>query len=226
MNNNFDISQISKGIQLGIKEGTVSVPNLLLKYYKKLNLSEVEVMMIIHILSFKEKDHKDFPTLEEIQFRMSVSPDQVIYFMQKMMKDGILNIDDQIDPVSGMQSERYNLEALNEKLIDCYVDDILMSDSDELDHNKIESQDESNLFSVFEKEFARPLSPMELETISGWIDQDQYKEELILAALKEAVFAGKVHFRYIDRILLDWSRNRVFTAQQAKDYSQRFRGAR
>ena len=67
---------------------------------------------------------------------------------------------------------------------------------------------------------------MELETISNWLDKDMYKEELIMTALKEAVFAGKVHFRYIDRILLDWSRNRVSTVDQAKEYSQRFRQSR
>ncbi|MGV2794869.1 DnaD domain protein, partial [Clostridium perfringens] len=84
-------------------------------------------------------------------------------------------------------------------------------------------EQERNLFVIFEKEFARPLSPMECETISGWGDQDGYAEELILLALKEAVFAGKVHFRYIDRILLEWSRNRVKTAADAKAYTQRFR---
>ncbi len=79
-----------------------------------------------------------------------------------------------------------------------------------------------NIYTTIEKEFARPLTPMELETISGWLDKDMYKEELIMTALKEAVFAGKVHFRYIDRILLEWSRNRVATVDQAKEYSQRF----
>ncbi|MNI65967.1 DNA replication protein DnaD [compost metagenome] len=80
------------------------------------------------------------------------------------------------------------------------------------------------MFVIFEKEFARPLSPMECETISVWVDQDGYPDELILLALKEAVFAGKVHFRYIDRILLEWSRNRVKTVEDAKAYIQRFRG--
>ncbi len=69
------------------------------------------------------------------------------------------------------------------------------------------------------------MSPMEYETITSWVDQDRYLEELILLALKEAVFAGKVHFRYIDRILLEWSRNRVRNAQDAKEYAQRFRGS-
>ncbi|MNW65911.1 DNA replication protein DnaD [compost metagenome] len=87
-----------------------------------------------------------------------------------------------------------------------------------------EAEESRNLFSIFEKEFGRPLSPMECETISGWVDQDRYPEELILLALKESVFAGKVHFRYIDRILLEWARNRVKNAQDVKNYSQNFRG--
>lgn len=87
----------------------------------------------------------------------------------------------------------------------------------------VPEKEERNLFTIFEKEFGRPLSPMELETISGWVDADRYPDELILLALKEAVFAGKLHFRYIDRILLEWSRNRVRTAQDAKAYTQKFR---
>lgn len=32
---------------------------------------------------------------------------------------------------------------------------------------------------------------MELETISGWLDKDQYKEDLIMTALKEAVLPAR-----------------------------------
>jgi len=85
-------------------------------------------------------------------------------------------------------------------------------------------QETTNLYSIFEQEFARPLSPMEYETITGWIERDQYPEPLIVLALKEAVFAGKVNFRYIDRILLEWQRNSIRTVEQAKAYAQRFRG--
>ncbi|MNW53639.1 DNA replication protein DnaD [compost metagenome] len=100
------------------------------------------------------------------------------------------------------------------------------AETGQLNHAPAPTKDEQerNLFVIFEKEFARPLSPMECETISVWVDQDGYPDELILLALKEAVFAGKVHFRYIDRILLEWSRNRVKTVEDAKAYIQRFRG--
>lgn len=64
---------------------------------------------------------------------------------------------------------------------------------------------------------------MEFESITGWLDKDGHPEALILAGLKEAVFAGKVHFRYIDRILLEWQRNRITSVEQAKEHSQKFR---
>ncbi|MFC5467717.1 DnaD domain protein [Cohnella suwonensis] len=83
-----------------------------------------------------------------------------------------------------------------------------------------------SLFSQFEQEFGRPLTPMEYETITSWLDQDQYADELIRFALKEAVFAGKLHFRYIDRILLEWSRNRVTNVEEARLHAQKFRTGR
>ena len=48
-----------------------------------------------------------------------------------------------------------------------------------------------NLFQLFEREFGRPLSPMECETLTQWLDEDGHPEVLIVAALREAVFCGK-----------------------------------
>jgi len=61
----------------------------------------------------------------------------------------------------------------------------------------------NNIFVKFEKEFGRPLSPMELEIINGWLN-DNMNEELVLCALKEAVYNGVNNMRYIDKILYEW----------------------
>jgi DNA replication protein len=130
-----------------------------------------------------------------------------------------------IDPDSGIQYEHYNVTGVYERLADACADYSRSSRLDKLNADILEpNSPETNLFVLFEKEFGRPLSPMECETISGWLDQDKYPEPLILTALKESVFAGKVHFRYIDRILLEWNRNRIQTPEEAKEYAARFRG--
>lgn len=216
--------EVYRGLLIGMKEGTVSVPHLLLKYYHKLKLSELEVMLFIQLIAFKEKEQKDFPTIEEIQLRMTAGADKVIAALQRLMKEGLLTIDENIDPATGIRYERYNLNPMLEKISACWSEELPPSALPKvIAAHKKEGKD---IFTIFEKEFARPLSPMECETISSWLDQDKYEQELILGALKEAVFAGKVHFRYIDRILLEWSRNRVFTVEQAKEYTQKFRSAR
>lgn len=218
-----EVKRLEEGLLAGLLEGTVTIPHLFFKFYPALNLNETEAMLLLHLMTFVEKEKKEFPTIEEIQQRMAAKPEQVIKALQKLLKEEWITIDEEIDPITQIQYERYNLNGIMKKLAAVWADQL----KEELSKQRgSASGSGKDIFSIFENEFARPLTPMELETISGWLDQDEYKEELILMALKEAVFAGKVHFRYIDRILLEWSRNRVFTVEQAKEHAQRFRGSR
>ncbi|MBD0380536.1 DnaD domain-containing protein [Paenibacillus sedimenti] len=217
--------QLEAALLIGVREGSVAVPTLLLKHYRALKLNEIEVMTLIQLISFWEKEKNDFPTIEEIQSRMSASPDQVIASLQKLLHEQFITIDEDTEASTGIRLERYNLSQLYQKLAHHVIEQEMaaLTAARPPIHADAAAKD---IFTTFEKEFARPLTPMELETISGWLDKDMYREELILTALKEAVFAGKVYFRYIDRILLEWSRNRVATVEQAKEYSQRFRQSR
>ncbi|NQX64836.1 DnaD domain-containing protein [Paenibacillus alba] len=217
--------QIEAALLASFQEGSVGIPLLLLKHYRALDVSEIEVMTLIHLISFLEKEKKDFPTTDEIQARMSASPDQVISSLQKLIHEQFIMIDEDIEASTGIRSERYNLTPLYRKLAKRVAEEQL-AEAANARQPVIVDENAKNIFTTFEREFARPLTPMELETITGWLDKDMYKEDLILTALKEAVFAGKVHFRYIDRILMEWNRNRVATVDQAKEYSQRFRQSR
>lgn len=224
----------------GLMEGMVPVPLALLRTYKQMNLSETEVMLLIHLLAYTQVERIDFPTMEEIGARMSVPKEEVAKLLEKLLKEGWFTIEEGQYASTDIRFERYDMRPLYEAL----AAQILSNGDEDLrtrtplaqsgrpfagqaktfDHTAGAEAAPNDLYSIFEREFARPLTPMELETITGWLEQDGYKEELILAALKEAVFTGKLYFRYIDRILLEWHRNRVSNAEQAKVYSQRFRG--
>lgn len=221
-----------KGIAYGMSMGSVQLPYALLRYYTRLGLSDGEMLLIQHLISFQQVEGNDFPTLEELAVRMNIPPEQVARGLQRLMRDGFVSIDEDMDEARGIQYERYNVLGLYVKLAECLQKEsfspAFSRKSAAVSYHQnsgqtIDEAEERNMFRVFENEFGRPLSPMEYETISGWIDQDRYPEELILLALKEAVFAGKVHFRYIDRILLEWSRNRVKTTEDVKAYAARFR---
>lgn len=61
---------------------------------------------------------------------------------------------------------------------------------------------DSSLFDVFESEFGRPLSNIEMQKISEWNRTTDKK--LILLALREASAYQKKNFGYIDKILSEW----------------------
>ena len=64
---------------------------------------------------------------------------------------------------------------------------------------------ETEIYSVIETELGRTLSPIEYETIGGWINAN-ISEELIKEALKEAVLNGVGNLKYIDKILYEWTK--------------------
>lgn len=236
-----------QGVSFGLENGMAVIPYALLKYYRKLNLSGSEAMLLIHLLSFRQVEGIEFPSLEELHVVTGRSISVLAGELQKLMKEGFISIEGDNDELRDIHYERYNFSGLYEKL-GTYLVTVRQSSEQDNDTRSAatstprttaagggfgappsssallgEEAESRNLFSIFEKEFGRPLSPMECETISSWVDHDRYQEELILLALKESVFAGKLHFRYIDRILLEWARNRVKNAQDVKNYTQKFR---
>ncbi|WP_134699021.1 DnaD domain-containing protein [Ammoniphilus sp. YIM 78166] len=199
-----------------MKEGHLSLPSVLFKRYKELGLTDLEMMLLVHIMNFKQEG-KDFPTISELAFRMTVEDRQLISMLQKLVQNGYLSIEDVVEKGTGIRSEIYQIDPLYHKLASLVASEALPEEEE------APKADQHNLFVIFEQEFGRPLSPIECETLAMWQDQDQYSDELIIAALREAVISNKLFFRYIDRILYEWQRNHIRTPQQARDFSLKFR---
>lgn len=216
----------SHGMAAALQEGGVHVSAMLLRTYRQLDLSDTEAMLLLQIMVYMEADLNDFPTPEELADRMGLSVRVVGQTLGRLMKDDFLTIDEYVDSGTGMQSERYNWSGWLLKAAQLTAEQKRELKKAERQPQKHHTASTSDLFSVFEQELGRLLSPMECETISGWLDEDRYTDEIIRFALKEAVFAGKLSLRYIDRILIEWSRNRVTNADEARAHSQKFRGGR
>ena len=85
-------------------------------------------------------------------------------------------------------------------------------------NSEIESSKE-DIFSIFESNFGRSLSPMDYEIINAWIDKG-FSEELVIAALNEAVYNGVPNLRYIDKVLYEWNKKGYKTVD---DVNNRFK---
>lgn len=96
---------------------------------------------------------------------------------------------------------------------------------------EIKEEKELDLISIFEDAFGRSLSQRELEIINSF-KRAGYDDDMIVDALNEAVKSGVINFRYIERILENWSKYGVKkrfarnvhkddeqVSQQIKDYN-------
>ena len=82
-------------------------------------------------------------------------------------------------------------------------------------------KDETDIYTVFEQEFAdRCLQWSARHWHCGWMMTDTSRQSL---KRSQAVISGKLSFRYIDRILIEWKKNGVKTVEQAENYGKRFR---
>ncbi len=198
-----------------LNEGQITIPSVLLSQYKAMKLDECELVLLLHILSYIEKGN-EFPTPIELSSSMTINATDCSEILRKLIQKGFIKINDG-STSDGIRFEKYSLEPLWEKLIDHFL---LQEKRKEAEVNQ---QEETNLYTCFEQEFGRPLSPFECETLALWIDDDHHDANIIKSALKEAVISGKLNFRYIDRILFEWKKNGIKTIEQVKNHSRKFR---
>lgn len=196
-----------------IKNGTITFPKLLFQHYKTLGMNDAQILLVLHLLVFQDEG-KMFPTIQELENRMSLSQSQIMKELQALVASGYLQLQQDVDHW-GRMTEYYDLTPLYKRLTEFVT-------ITERKKREVSEVDE-NIFLIFEQEFGRPLSPIEIDYINQWIDQDGYPLPLIAQSLNEAKVVGKLSFRYIDRILLEWSNQGIKTVEEAQQYSMRFR---
>ncbi|WP_010631172.1 DnaD domain-containing protein [Sporolactobacillus vineae] len=192
-------------------DSQLNIPSLLIEHYNEIGLNEQECMLLIEVHSFIT--HGDeFPTFENLSARMTLSETECADMLHDMVQHGFLSIVQKTE--NELYTEAYSLQPLWEKLIRFAYREQTSSAPEAT---------EKTLYTLFETEFGRPLSPIECETLAMWTDDDHQSPAMIKAALREAVVSGKLNFRYIDRILFEWKKNGIKTAAQAKAHGDQIR---
>lgn len=176
-----------------MKNGHIIVPRTLLTNYKKLKLTDKELIVLIYLLGTKEFDP------EKISEDLNIKLPDVLKLIDNLTNKDILKI----SVKSGKVCEEYiDLDGMYNKLAMTIINDK-------------KEVPKTTIYDKFEKEFGRTLSPMEYEIIGAWIDGN-YSEEIIGLALKEAVYNGVSNLRYIDKILSEWRKKGIKSEKDVK----------
>ncbi|WP_017767924.1 DnaD domain-containing protein [Streptococcus agalactiae] len=89
-----------------------------------------------------------------------------------------------------------------------------------IDNKTSDSNRLKDLVGDFERELGRLLSPFELEDLQKTLQEDQTDPDIVMAALREAVFNGKTSWNYINAILRNWRREGLTTLRQIEERKQ------
>ena len=173
-----------------LQDKPIVVPKILFNNYKRLNITEEELIVIMLIISLGNKiEYNPDIFVQELNMEKY----RIMEIINSLMEKNLLSLD--MEKNGRKINEYITLSLLYNKLLNLVID--------VKDDNNVKIDD--SIFTIFENELGRTLSPMEYEQIKEW--KTTYKnEELISLALKEAVINGVSSFRYIDKILDDWNR--------------------
>jgi len=170
-----------------ISEKPIIVPKLFLRNYRKLNINDLEFIVILVIMDMGNKVVYDPVAIAN---ELNIDKMMVMETISNLVEKNILSI---ISEKTNRKTMEYiSLELLYKRLVNIIID-IPTS----------ETSVSSSVFEIFEKELGKTLSPMQYEQIKEWIGRG-ISEELIIEALKEAVINGTNNFRYIDTIISKW----------------------
>ena len=118
---------------------------------------------------------------------------EVMNGISKLTDKGLINVVTKTND-SGIKEEVFDLSVLFDKITIKLID-------------KLNKEEESNInvYGILEEEFNRKLTPMECEMVDDW-KKNNYSNELIKEAVREATLNGVNSLRYIDKILYEWNR--------------------
>lgn len=181
-----------------------------------------------------------FSTIDQIQSRVGLSKGQQLRCFKKLSELGLIEV-----VRKGLPAKRFVMVYEDPQFLrDFYFKTLTKPeifrkrktrqlDGAKPDNKMAQNPTETNLYitnlnsssssnnnscRIFEKEFGRPLSPIERETLQSWFND--FSEELVTYALKVAVLGDNRTFRYIQGILDHWQGEGVKCIQDVERLEQ------
>lgn len=168
-----------------LKEGSLTIPKLLLTHYKYLKISDQELIILIYLIN-----NNDFDPAA-IAKDLQISTNEALTLIDNLSNKDLVKLESVTR--NGIREEYFCLDELYNKLALLVI-------------NQKAEEKMVTIYDEFEKEFGRTLSPMEYEIIGAWIEAG-IAESMIKDALKEAIYNGVTNLRYIDKIIFEWQKN-------------------
>lgn len=183
-----------------LKEKPIIISSKIFYNYRKLNMNEQDLVVLTFLLNTNENIFNP----QNIASSLNIDLKNVMESVDNLVSNNLISIDTISD--NGVK-DYINLNKLYEKLA------LLI--------NEEKKEDNTDIYEIFEKELGRTISPSELAVIADFTEN--YSMEIIVLALKEAVFNGVRNLRYIDSILKNWNSQGLKTKEDVEKYQRKYK---
>ena len=183
-----------------LKEKPIIISSKIFYNYRRLNMNEQDLVVLAFLLNTSENIFNP----QNIASSLNIDLKNVMESVDNLVSNNLISIDTISD--NGVK-DFINLNKLYEKLA------LLI--------NEEKKEDNTDIYEIFEKELGRTISPSELAVIADFTEN--YSAEIIVLALKEAVFNGARNLRYIDSILKNWNSQGLKTKEDVEKYQRKYK---
>ena len=187
------ISKIFKSKKLIINDYLISVAR---------DLEEVLVLVYL------DNNYNDSLDIELMSKVLDMDTSIVMESFNNLTIKNLVSLDS-VKDIDSKVVEKVNLEGLYSLI----YDDL---------NNEYSEEKTIDIYKTFERELGRTISSKETEIIDGWLNTGT-PEELILGALREAIYNGAPRFRYIDQIIYEWEKKGFKTMDDVSNYMKNSR---
>ena len=169
----------------------VSFRGTILDCYKKLGLSENELVVILVIDRLLEQGNTFF-TSQDLAMKMSLSAPEIDKIMAGLFQRNLITL----ESMGGESS--WSIDNVKKQVRSEFVKQFSL-EQDAAMNKELEAR-RASLLKFFEEKMGKTLSPLEKDSLNGWINAD-FTDEEIKDALIDAKQQGKTSIRAVDKIL-------------------------
>lgn len=212
-----------------LQSGQTTISNYLLKNYPKLGMNSDQLVIYIQIKRNIDIGNY-FPDINDITKSTGFSNAKAYQVLHELVEKKLMRIKT-LSNSKGQDFDVYDFSLMYEKLSELNQNTSENNFSDQpfvkdIVSKEITEDDRKKVFNSIESEFGRPLSPIEIETINQWINDDEYDTQMIKLALRESVLNQVYSLKYMDRILINWEKTNIKTPadveRNRRNHEQRF----
>ena len=159
-----------------INSNAINYEYLLLEYYKKLGITDLEALILL-MIEHLTKDEKSLITASNLALKMGLDEEELDVIMNNLYVKGLIDI--KTDNGKLITS----LEPTYSKILDCLRDTILKSA--EMKENKEAESAREEVINELKDALGRDLTGLEEESVTTWISSDIDKK-IIINSIKDA----------------------------------------